>query len=94
MGKRLSDTAPITRRGLEAGENHTVSTRKIEGGYIVSQSTSNPNTGEYRCTEKFTKNPPRITPAKVDGRQMSGEATGSAGNESLADTKAYLGKDV
>lgn len=86
MGRRLNDTAPIAERGCESGVEHTVSTRKIDNGFIVRSSSYNGGTGEYKSSEQFSKNPPKITAPGVSG--MARDATG---NSSLADTKKYLG---
>lgn len=88
---RLSDTAALTQRPFAAGEDHSISSRKIENGYLTRVSTCNSHTGEYKSSEHFTKNPPRITAPKMDGRQGS---SGDVGSESLADTRKYLGEDV
>jgi len=62
---RLNDTAAIADAPSRYGEEHSIRTRKIEGGYIVTQSTCNDSTGEYRSTERFMKEPPRVTPPTV-----------------------------
>lgn len=85
--ERLNDTAAITGRPFAQGEDHSIHVRRIDNGFIVRTSTCNENTGEYKSSEMFTKNPPRITPPKVDGRQVGS----NAGDESLAETKRYLG---
>lgn len=88
---RLNDTVAIAGRPFAAGEEHTIRSRKIDNGYITHVSTCNPETGEYKCAEVFTKEPPRITPPSMDGRQSRGTNVGS---EVLADTKKYLGDKV
>lgn len=84
-GKRLSDTASLTNSPAEAGESHHISTRKIDNGYIVNQSTCNPRTGEYRSSEAFMATPPRVIP----GRVARGPAPDSS--ESLREARDYLG---
>jgi hypothetical protein len=79
MAKRLNDTASLAAKPLGAGESHSISTRKIDNGYITTTSSCNEATGEYRSSQTFTKNPPRITPPAVDGRQgVSPDGAGSA----------------
>lgn len=84
---RLNDTAALVSRGPEAGIRHTISSRKIDNGYIVEQSRCNPATGEYSCTENFTREPPRIVAPRLDGRHkvVSGD-----GPDALKDTVGYL----
>ena len=89
--RRLNDTEALVERPFQAGEEHTISTRKIANGYLVRQSSYNPNTGECHSAETFTKNPPKIKAPSLDGRQK-GPAPDNA--NSLADAAAYLGKDV
>jgi hypothetical protein len=88
---RLNDTQALTERPFAAGESHSISTRKIDNGYLTSVTTCNPNTKEYKTAEVFTKNPPKIMAPRMDGRQR-GPAPDS-GN-TLRDAKAYLGDDV
>jgi len=87
MGKRrLNDTRALVDRPFQAGEDHSISVRRIENGYLVRQSACNPETGEYRSSESFSSTPPRITPPKVAGRQANGDTGGT-----LRSTKAYMG---
>lgn len=84
---RLNDTASIAKRPASDVE-HSVSVRKIDNGHIVRSSTYNPGTGEYKCSEMFAKNPPKI------GGMMAGsgsEGSDAAGSRGLAGTKKYLG---
>lgn len=83
---RLNDTGALVSSPRDGGESHSVSTRKIDNGYIVSQSRTDPRTGEYSYTEQFTDKQPKITPAKV-----AGGPSPDAGN-SLADTVKYMNK--
>lgn len=62
---RLNDTAALTSRPMEAGMSHSVSARKIDNGFIVSESTCNPKTGEYRSTEHFSEKAP-LAPQRMD----------------------------
>lgn len=89
MSRRLNDTVALTGVPRSGSVEHTIRSRKIENGYVVCESTCNPDTGEYRTTERFMKNAPTIVPAKVS-RGVSPDGQGS----SLADTVRYLGKDV
>lgn len=83
MGKRLSNTAAIERESF-SGQSHSISVRKIDNGYLVSKSSCGPD-GDYRSSESFHRQPPRISEPRV-GRQ----ARDSAGDESLADTVDYM----
>ena len=83
---RLNSTTPLAGRPLEANESRSVSTRKIDGGYIVRTSYCNEATGEYRSREEFTKTPPKV--GSLRSAESRGEdKTGSLG---LADTMNYL----
>lgn len=86
MAKLNSSPAVIAGRPLEANESRSISTRKIDGGYIVRTSYCNESTGEYRTREEFTKSPPKI------GSLRSAEASGEdkAGSLGLADTMNYM----
>ena len=87
--KRLNDTAALTSRPFGAGENHSVSVSKIDNGYLVRTTSCNDRTGEYKVNESFSSSPPRILPAKLDGRQGGGN--GAVGAEGLSTTRSYLG---
>lgn len=82
MAKRLSDTAAV--KGLPPGgdssyESHTVSTRRIENGYVTCESVC--KDGEYHSTERFSPEMP-----------TSG-AKGAVGDSSLSDAvKSIRGK--
>lgn len=89
MAKRLNDTSTIAGGASASGVEHTVRSRKIDNGYVVSTSTYNCETGEYWCSERFSAKPPKISAPGVSG--MARDATG---NSSLSDTKKYLGEDV
>lgn len=88
MAKRLNDTAAITGRSATSNIEHSISTRKIDNGYIVRESSCDPNTGEYKSSERFMKNAPTIVPAKVS------RGPSPDGPNSLADAKSYLGDNV
>lgn len=87
MAKRLNDTAAITGRAAMSNVEHSISTRKISNGYIVRESSCDPNTGEYKSSETFMKNAPKVVPPKVSRGSPDGP-------NSLADAKSYLGDNV
>jgi len=82
--RRLNDTAALTAAPARYGQDYNVSSRKIENGYVVRESMCDPQTGEYRSSERFSKEQPKIVPAKVS-RGGAGE-----GPSALADTMKYL----
>lgn len=49
------------------GHEKSVSIRKIENGYIVSESTYGPK--GYKCTERFEAKPPTVQVAPTKGRR-------------------------
>lgn len=87
MSKRLNDTSSLVNRPFAAGEDHSISTRKIDNGYLTRVSTCNPETGEYKSAEVFTKGQPRITAPRIDGRQGGSVDSGN----SLREAREYLG---
>lgn len=88
MSRRLNDTESLTSRPFQAGEDHSISVRRVENGYLTRTSSYNPGTGDCKSAEVFTKNPPRLIPPKMDSRQ------GSVGEgNTLKQTKEYLGGD-
>lgn len=82
---RLNDTAGLTRRPSSDVE-HTISVKKIDNGHIVRSSTYNCGTGEYKSSEMFSKNPP-----KIGGMPSADVPADAAGSRGLAGTKKYLG---
>ncbi len=86
--KRLNDTEALVVRPFAGGEEHSISSRKIENGYLTRTSSYNPGTGECKSAEIFTKNPPKLTAPRMDGRQ----GRDATGDSSLADTVKYLGR--
>lgn len=88
--KRLNDTAAIVAEPLGSEQSMSVSVRKIDNGYVTRTSHCDPRTGAYNSAETFSKNPPRIIPARVDGRQSPSPDQGNP----LRDAKMYLGDDV
>lgn len=83
---RLNDTAAIAEAPARSGQEHSVSTRKIDNGYVVRQSTYSESTGEYKSSESFMKEPPRITAPGV----KKGRADGPS---DLATAMRYLNND-
>ena len=82
--KRLSDSAALTQAPA-SGEDHSISVRAIDNGYLVRTSTYNSRTGDCRSSEKFSATPPKVVPPKV-GR---GEPV-PAGGESLRGAMDFL----
>jgi len=64
MAKRLNDTKGLTRE-FSGDVSHTVSTRKIDNGYLIRRSSSNDHTGEYSSSETFSAAPPKVNPPSV-----------------------------
>jgi hypothetical protein len=80
---RLNDTAAIVAQ--PGGEmEHTIRTRKIGNGYLVSKSSYNSHTGDYECVEEYSDKAPNIELPRIGN---SGDAAGYSG---LGDTKKYL----
>ena len=77
--KRLNDTRALVDQPSRYGENYSLSSRKVANGFVVSESSCDPRTGEYRSSETFYKEEPRIIP----GRVARGE---NPDNKGLADT--------
>lgn len=82
--RRLNDTAAIAATPPSGNQEHSISVRKIDNGFIARSSTCNNATGEYKSSEQFFSSAPRIIPAKV---ARTGESSSGGG---LADTMAYL----
>jgi len=78
---RLNDTNAL-RSAPMADVDKTTSTRKIDNGYITSHSTYNKKTGSFVSSEEYSEKMP------------SSESHCCVGNESLSDTKKYLGNDI
>lgn len=83
---RLNDTIGLSSRGAGGGESHTVSTRKIDNGYLVCRESYNSGTGECHRTEMFSRGKPEISPAKIRG--AAGQMADS--RNALADANACL----
>lgn len=87
MSKRYSDTVAIAGLPLGAEVERTQRVRKIDNGYLTCDSEYNPSTGSYKSSEKFSESPPK-------GLGMNSAPRGTVGDESLSDTKTYMGSDV
>lgn len=81
---RMKDQAPAVPRGDPLGPRrataieHSVSTRQIANGHIVTTTSYNADTGDQSRHEEFHEHPPDIEPPRVHRRDA-----GSAGSESL-----------
>ena len=64
--KRISDTEALVASPA-GGAEHSISVRQIDNGHIVRQSTYNPSTGQYSCSERYHERAPKITGPKVRG---------------------------
>lgn len=84
---RLNDTAGLTARPLEGEMERTQRVRKIDNGFIVSNSSYNSSTGEYKCSEEYSSSPPKGMGGGTSSRS-------GVGDEGLSDTKKYLGRNV
>ena len=83
---RLNDTAALAAR-KNGAEEHSISCREIDNGFIVRKSACNPETGEYRSSERFYSRAPTIMEPRVTrGPRPDGEGQG------LRDTMDYLNK--
>ena len=82
--QRLNDTRAVVDMSTNGGgASHSISSEKIENGWLIRQSSSDPRTGEYRCSTSFSANQPRLIP----GRAVR---NGMGGNGGLKDTMDYL----
>jgi len=82
---RLNDTTALRAEPF-ADVEKTTRVRAIDNGYITTHSTYNQKTGNYQCSEEYSASPPKDS--------AMGAARSGVGNESLSDTKKYLGGDV
>lgn len=83
---KLNNTIALSSRGAGGGESHTVSTRKIDNGYLIRCESYNAGTGECHSTETFSRGRPEVTAPKVKG--AAGELADS--RNALADANACL----
>lgn len=82
--KRLNDTAAIAASPPSGNQEHSISVRKIDNGFVARSSTCNSATGEYKSSEQYFENAPKIVPAQV-AKVMSVRSGGG-----LADSVDYL----
>jgi len=83
---RLNDTKALRAEPF-ADVEKTTRVRQIDNGYITTHSSFNQKTGDYKCSEKYSAGAPK------DEDDYAGNRAG-VGNESLSDTKKYLGNGV
>jgi hypothetical protein len=81
---RLNDTVSLVRKGLEAENQHSICTHKIENGWIIEISSYNQETGEYQHRSTFSEKQPNIIPGRV------AYSTGDVGNGGLSGAVRYL----
>jgi hypothetical protein len=84
-GSRLSDTNSLVAVPSDGMSSHSIHTRKVENGYMICESSSDPNTGQYRSTERFSATAPRIIPGRVAYGKVSSDGD-------LGDAVKYLDK--
>lgn len=82
-GKRLSDTAALVAGPASGSVEHSISTRKIDNGYIVRTSSYNNETGECRSSETFSPRAPNIDPPRVRGNGNDASSSLSKAIQSL-----------
>ena len=74
---RLNDTSAIANRPYNGEASHSISTRKIDNGWLVETSYCDPQTGEYRHSSQFSATQPRLIPgraARVGGNPDGGSS--------------------
>lgn len=82
---KLNNTNALRAEPIGGDVEKTTRVRAIDNGYVTTRSSYNQKTGDYKSSEEYSKSMP------------SGDANGSrcgVGNESLSETKRYLGGDV
>lgn len=84
---RLNDTRAIAESPSSGEIEHSIRSRKVGEGYVVSNSTYNSSTGEHKCNEEYYSSPPRIIPGRV---ARSGAQKDAAGSRGLSDTMDYM----
>jgi hypothetical protein len=66
MARKASSVPVLASKGpASAGVEHTIRSRKIDNGHVVTTSTYNPNTGDYQSNEVFSKTAPVIVPPRL-----------------------------
>lgn len=81
---RLNDTNALSVRPSREGGEITRSVRKIDNGFLIRESSFDEKTGDYKCSEQYSKDVPGAEASPRSG----------VGQETLSDTKRYLGSDV
>lgn len=84
-GGRVSDTAAIAGKPSSGMTSHSIHTRKIDNGFVICEHSYNPETGECRDRESFSKSQPRIMPGKVAYGEVAKDGD-------LGDAVKYLGR--
>ena len=79
---RRNDTRAIVEQPSSGQTSHSINVRPVENGFVVCQSSCNPSTGEYKSSETFSKEQPKIVPPRVARAKVAGE--------SLAGAMSYL----
>lgn len=66
---KTSKAAPLTRVSVSDGKTErSVSVRKIDNGYIVSETTYG-GRGGYKCRERFTEKAPTLDVTSPKGKK-------------------------
>lgn len=74
---RLNDTEALADAPFEGELSRTVSTRKIDNGYLTRTSEYNSQTGECRSSERFSRRPQTLPQSE---------------RSTLDETRDYMGK--
>jgi hypothetical protein len=65
---KLNSESVLAGKLVSGGEDsHSISSRKIDNGYIVSSHSYNSRTGECKSSERFVEGEPRLVPGKEFG---------------------------
>lgn len=68
VAPKTNRAAPVTRVSVSDGKTErSVSVRKIENGYIISESTCGPK--GYKSTERFSDKPPTLDVTGPKGKK-------------------------
>lgn len=66
---KANKAAPVTRVSVSDGKTErSVSVRKIDNGYIVSETTYG-GRGGYKCRERFTEKAPTLDVTAAKGKK-------------------------
>ena len=88
MARRLNDTRALTDAPSRGGTRHSISSRKIDNGYLVEECTVT-DTGEYQERCSYSATEPKLVPGRVSGARKVGPDI--AGGNGLGDAVKYLG---